>query len=171
MAVLAVARLRENVYVASAVFETRAIPLQLVPVVALLLFWVGIVVNMLVGYRVYLQQKGLTTVAIGIAGGFGFLLCLALISLFFHKVKVENGGITFQTPYIRLLRYKPFPIHISFDEMHIKQVWSGRVLVFTDVKELKWTKRALLFGGIWVMPIKRKECIRAIKTIKPEVFS
>lgn len=150
--------------------ETRAIPLQLVPVVAFLFFWVGIIINMVVYYPAILQRADFTIAAIAMAGFFGFLLFLGLLSLIFHKIKIEEDGITFQTPYVRILKRKPFPMHMSFDEIRIKRVWGGRILVFKGVKGLKLSKRALLFGGTWIMPIRWRECIKTIKTIKPEVL-
>jgi len=77
---------------------------------------------------------------------------------------IEEDGITFQG--LRIFKYTRFPMYLSFDEIRIKPVWGGRILVFASGEEMKRIRRILLFGGIWVMPFKWKESIEVIKNFQ-----
>ena len=157
--------LREKVVASSYLFKTWVLPLQMVPAIAAISFLVAIEVNMLVRHPESLQQTGLTIVALGFTIFWGSLLCLGLINLPFNKMIIEEDGITFQG--LRIFKYTRFPMYLSFDEIRIKPVWGGRILVFASGEEMKRIRRILLFGGIWVMPFRWKECIEVIKNFKP----
>ena len=135
--------------------------LQMVPAIAAVSFFVGISINGLVRHPEFLHQLAAMVFTIF----WGSLLCLGLINLIFNKIIIEEDGITFQG--LRIFKYTRFPKHLSFDEIRIKPVLGGRILVFASGEEMKRIRRILLFGGIWVMPFRWKECIEVIKNFKP----
>jgi len=159
--------LGEKVDTSSSLFETRAIPLQMVPPFAGVSFLVGYTIDWLVRYPESLQKPGLAIGAMVFVFFWGSLLCLGVITLIFYKIRIEEDGIALQAPIVRIIGYSSFPMYLSFDEIRIKTVWGGRILVFVSGEEIKLIRRILLFGGFWVMPFRWKECLEVIRNFKP----
>lgn len=159
--------LGENVVTSSSPFETRAIPLNMVPPFAMISFVVGNVIYGLVRYPEFLQQPGLAIGAMVFVIFWGSLLCLGVITLIFYKIRIEEDGITLRAPIIRIIGYRSFPMYLGFDEIRVKPVWGGRILGFVSGEETKLIRKILLFGGLWVMPFRWRKCLEIIRNFKP----
>jgi hypothetical protein len=149
----------------TSVFETRALPLQtLVPIIPLsfIIAVIGSVLAQPTG-----AQPLITSFSLFFFLLWGVLLGMFIITLFFSKMAIDKGGIALQTPWVRMLGYRGFPVTLSFDEIEIKPKWGGRVLIITRKKEIGTAKKLFwstaMLGGFWEMPIKWRETLSALK--------
>ncbi len=135
--------------------ETKALPLQVALPLILLSFIVGVT-----GYA--LAQSEALRQNMGAVAWFIFwcvLTAVGLLTMLFSDIRIDKQGIAFRTPWVRLLGFKGFPIHFTFEEARIKFRWGGRLLTMS--KGGFWVN--LLFYSFWVMPSKWKESMEIIK--------
>ncbi len=90
------------------------------------------------------------------------LLVVGLVTMLFSEMRIDKQGISFRTPWVRLLGYRGFPVHFSFDEARIKFRWGGRLLMIN--KGSFWVN--LLLYNFWLMPFKWQESMEIIKDIQ-----
>jgi hypothetical protein len=139
-------------------FETRAVSLHVAFPLIPVSFIVGIS-----GYAL-LQFEALRH-NIGVVGWFIFWCILAvglLITALFSDLRVDSEGVSFRTPWVRLLGFKGFPVTFSFDEAKIKYRWGGRLIVINKGNALV----NMLLYSFWLMPYKWKESIEIIEKLK-----
>ncbi len=141
--------------------ETKAIPLQVALPIILLSFLVGVTGYALVRSEVLRQNMG----AVAWFIFWCILIVVGLITVLFSDIRIDKQGISFRTPWVRLLGFKGFPVRFSFDEARIKFRWGGRLLIIN--KGNFWVN--LLLYSFWVMPFKWKESMEIIKEIQRHI--
>jgi hypothetical protein len=127
-----------------------------------------VAISLIVGIVLYglLRFPWLLTFASVFVIFWGGLLCVFVVSVFSFKMKIEQEGVSLQTLWVRLFKGRFFPTYLRFDEVQIKLVWDGRILVFVSGDELSLPKRMLIVGGVWVMPFKWRESIEIIENLQ-----
>jgi hypothetical protein len=160
----------EKVQVSPFRIETRAIPLHIVLAIAVIFPFGAFFIYYFLTHPVVFQERGFTVGATAMTIALLALFFVGVISLFFSKMEIDDEGVTIRTPWVRMVRYRAFPFHLRFDEIRIKPVWDGRILVIVRAEQLDWLKRIVwstaILGGYWVMPFKWKESLEIIENLQ-----
>ena len=82
-------------------------------------------------------------------------------------MEIDEESVTLVPAFMRIVRYKSFPYSFRFDEIRIKPVLGGRILLIGGAEQIDLPKRIIwstaLLGGLWVMPIKWKKSLKIIE--------
>jgi hypothetical protein len=100
----------------------------------------------------------------------GVLSCFGLISVTLFKATIGEDGIILKTSVkVPILEKLYLTTSLSFDDIHVKPLLNGRVLLFTCGEKVRFGKKLSLLGGIWVIPYKWKELLQVLKSLKPSI--
>jgi hypothetical protein len=142
---------------------------------AIILFFGILFAYVFVHYPEAFQKDGLLFTATIMTAFFWVLIFGGAISLFFSKMEIDEEGLTVQTPWVRMLYHRGFPFYFRFDEITIKPLWNGRILLILRGEQLDWRKRiawsTILLGGYWVMPFNWRKTMYVIEKLQGQKAS
>lgn len=148
-------------------FETHVIPLHVMAALALAYLFEIYFTWFFLTNPVTVQQKGLTIFAWVTYVVFASSLFGGVVNLLFSKMAIDEERVTLVPAFMRIFRYRSFPYSFRFNEIHIKPVLGGRILVIGGAEQTDLPKRIIwstaLLGGLWVMPIKWKKSLQVIE--------
>jgi hypothetical protein len=148
-------------------FETHIIPLHIMTALALAYLFEIYFTWFFLTHPVTVQQQGLTVFAWVTYVVFASSLFGGVVNLLFSKMEIAEERVTLVPAFMRIFRYKSFPYSFRFDEICIKPVLGGRILVIGGAEQIDLSKRIIwstaLLGGLWVMPIKWKKSLKIIE--------
>ena len=148
-------------------FETHVIPLHIMAALAVFYPIGGYFTWFCLTHPVTVQQHGFTLFAWVIYVVFASSLFGGAVNLLFSKMEIDEESLTLVPAFMRIFRYKAFPYSFRFDEIRIKPVWGGRILLIGGAEQNDLPKRIIwstaLHGGLWVMPIKWKKSLKLIE--------
>jgi hypothetical protein len=148
-------------------FETHVVPLHIFAALALAYLFEIYFTWFFLTHPVTVQQKGLTVFAWVTYVVFALSLFAGVVNLLFSKMEIDEESVTLVPAFMRIVRYKSFPYSFRFDEIRIKPVLGGRILLIGGAEQIDLPKRIIwstaLLGGLWVMPIKWKKSLKIIE--------
>lgn len=151
-------------------FETHIVPLHIVTALALFYLFGTYFTWFFLTHPVTVQQQGLTVFAAATYVVFSISLFAGVVNLLFSKMEIDEERVTVMPAFMRIFRHRFFPYSFRFDEIRIKPVWGGRILVIGRAEQIDWPKRIVwstaLLGGFWVMPIRWKESLEIIENLQ-----
>jgi hypothetical protein len=147
-------------------FETHIVPLHVAAALALIYLYGTYLTWFFLTHPVTVQRQGLTLFAWVTYVVFAFSVFAGAVNLFFSKMTIDEESITLVPAFMRISRYRSFPYSFRFDEICIKRVLGGRILVIGGAEQNDLSKKIIwstaLLGGLWVMPIKWKKSLKII---------
>jgi hypothetical protein len=151
-------------------FETHAVPLHIVAALALAYPIGAYFTWFFLTHPAIVQQHGFTILAAATYVVFAVFLFWGVADILFTKITIDEEKITLILPFVRIFRYRFFPYSFCFDEIRIKRVWGGRILVIVGSEHIDLLKKTvwstIYLGGIWIMPIRWKRSLKIIDNLQ-----
>jgi hypothetical protein len=148
-------------------FETHVVPLHILTALFVFYLFAAFPTWFFLTHPEIVQQQGLTLFAWAIYVVITLSMFAGAVNLLFSKMEIDEERVTLVPAFMRLFRYRSFPYSFRFDEIRVKPVLGGRILLIGGAEQADLSKRVIwstaLLRGLWVMPVNWKKSLKIIE--------